>query len=207
MAYFIPTDTIRVEQEVKKSRFITTIGRAENKACAVAFIERVRIEFPDATHNCWAYVAGPPANTLAIGMSDDGEPHGTAGRPMLSILQHKGIGEIVVVVTRYYGGINLGAGGLIRAYGGAVQQAIDALSVQERVDYKHGRICLSYALESPVRHILETLQLTVGQAEYRDRVILSLSVPERTIAALVDRLSQETTGTAQIEWILDPKAK
>lgn len=200
MPYLIPSETIRVEQDVKKSRFIATVGRAENKACAVAFIEAVRTEFPDATHNCWAYVAGPPANTLAIGMSDDGEPHGTAGRPMLNVLQHKNIGEIVVVVTRYYGGVKLGAGGLVRAYGGAVQQAIDVLPVRERVDYRQGRITVTYALENPIRHLLETLKLPVIRAEYKDQVILNLNVPEPTIATLTERLSQEMAGSAQVEW-------
>ncbi len=200
MSYPIPSETIRVEQDVKKSRFIATMGHAENRACAVAFIDAVRTEFPDAAHNCWAYVAGPPANTLAVGMSDDGEPHGTAGRPMLNVLQHKGIGEIVVVVTRYFGGVKLGAGGLVRAYASTVQQAIDVLPVHERVDYRQGRITVSYAHENPVRHLLDTLQLSVIQAEYGDQVVLNLKVPELAIATVTERLSQEMAGSAQVEW-------
>ena len=200
MSYPIPSETIRVEQDVKKSQFIANMGRAENRERAVAFIEAVRTEFPDATHNCWAYIAGPPANTLAIGMSDDGEPHGTAGRPMLNVLQHKNIGERVVVVTRNFGGVKLGAGGLVRAYASTVQQAIDVLPVHEKVDYRKGRINVSYALENPVRHLLETLQLPVLQAEYGDQVILYLQVPEPAIATITEHLSQKIAGSARIEW-------
>jgi len=86
MAYLVPARTVRVELEIKKSRFIATVGRAENRVAALTFIDAVRAEFPDATHNVWAFVAGRPGNTLDIGMSDDGEPHGTAGRPMLNVL-------------------------------------------------------------------------------------------------------------------------
>ena len=95
----------------------------------------MNVEFPDATHNCWAYVAGPPASTGRVGMSDAGEPHGTAGRPMLTVLLHSGVGEIAAVVTRYYGGIKLGTGGLVKAYGGAVLAALEALPRVERIDY------------------------------------------------------------------------
>ncbi|NLG62975.1 MAG: hypothetical protein GX539_12100, partial [Candidatus Cloacimonetes bacterium] len=100
---------------VQRSRFIATLAHAPDVESARAFIEEVRAEFPDATHNCWAFVAGPPGSTSHVGFSDAGEPHGTAGRPMLDVLLHSGIGEVAAVVTRYFGGVKLGKGGLVRA--------------------------------------------------------------------------------------------
>ena len=95
---------------VKRSRFLTHAARAGSPAEAKAFIEAVSLKHADATHNCWAYVAGPPGSTARIGCSDDGEPHGTAGRPMLQVLLHSGIGDVACVATRWFGGIKLGTG-------------------------------------------------------------------------------------------------
>ena len=111
----------REEETVKRSRFIVTVGRAASPEAAHAFIERIREEHSQATHNCWAFNAGEPGSTAQVGASDDGEPKGTAGRPMLTAVLHSGIGEVVVVVTRYFGGILLGTGGLVRAYQGSAQ--------------------------------------------------------------------------------------
>jgi len=116
--YSIPLRVHRVEESILRSRFITSVAHAPDAAAAHAFVQSIREEFPDATHHCWAFVAGPPASTTHIGMSDDGEPGGTAGRPMLTALLHGGAGEIVAVCTRYYGGVKLGTGGLSRAYSG-----------------------------------------------------------------------------------------
>ena len=112
----------RVEQTIKRSRFICTAAHVTSPEEAKAFIDQIREEFSDARHNCWAFAAGAPGATAQVGMSDDGEPHGTAGRPMLTVLLHCGVGEIAVVVTRYFGGILLGTGGLIRAYQGTAEQ-------------------------------------------------------------------------------------
>ncbi|MGD9326788.1 MAG: YigZ family protein, partial [Desulfobacterales bacterium] len=105
--YKIPAKLYRTEETIKRSRFIATVARAFTEEDAKAFISIIKNEFPDATHNCWAYVAGPPGDTARIGMSDDGEPHGTAGKPILTALLHSEIGEIVAVVTRYFGGTKL----------------------------------------------------------------------------------------------------
>ncbi|HEX4932653.1 MAG TPA: YigZ family protein, partial [Gemmatimonadaceae bacterium] len=102
--YPVPAERVRAELVIERSRFICTMGRAETSEAAHAFVKEVQGEFADATHNCWAFVAGAPGSTARIGMSDDGEPHGTAGRPMLTVLMHSGVGEVVAVVTRYFGG-------------------------------------------------------------------------------------------------------
>src|SRR6185437_606076 len=103
------------------------IARVSTPDEAQLLVRELDVEFSDATHNCWAYVAGPPGSTSRVGMSDAGEPHGTAGRPMLTVLLHSGVGEIAAVVTRYYGGTKLGTGGLVKAYGGSVQLALESL--------------------------------------------------------------------------------
>ena len=131
--YPIPLTVHRTEEEILRSRFITTVGHTPTVEAARAFIATVRAEFTDASHNCWAYLVGPPGSTAQIGMSDDGEPHGTAGRPMLTVLLHSEIGDICAVVTRYFGGTLLGKGGLVKAYSGGVQLALATLPLQEKV--------------------------------------------------------------------------
>jgi hypothetical protein len=109
--YRVPAGEHRARDEISRSRFVTTLAPAPSLAEAHAFVARVRAEFPDATHNCWAFVVGPPGSTGRVGLSDAGEPHGTAGRPMLTALLHSGVGDVAAVVTRYYGGTKLGTGG------------------------------------------------------------------------------------------------
>ncbi len=134
--YPIPAGRARVEEVILRSRFITTAGPAANVDEAKAFIAEMRAEFADATHNCYAFAAGPPGSTAMAGMSDDGEPGGTAGRPMLAVVLGSGLGDLVVVVTRYYGGTKLGTGGLVRAYSGGVKAVLDVLPVREKVTYR-----------------------------------------------------------------------
>ena len=154
--YPVPAARHRVEECIQRSRFICTVQRAITPEAAQAFIKEMNVEFADATHNCWAYVAGPPGSSDRIGMSDDGEPHGTAGRPMLTVLVHGGVGEITAVVTRYYGGTKLGTGGLVKAYGGVVQLALATLPREERVDLVSVQVTVGYpniaAMQRASRH-------------------------------------------------------
>jgi|TARA_B110000495_G_C22695745_1_gene409860 uncharacterized YigZ family protein len=199
--YLVPADTIVVRQELKKSRFIASAGRASNKAEAVSFIQSVRRTFPDASHNCWAYIAGEPNNTVAIGMSDDGEPQGTAGKPMLNVLQHKGIGEIVVVVTRYFGGVKLGAGGLVRAYSNAVQAVMEQLPLAEVVAVKEAQLQFPYAHESAIRRLLESLGIIIVETGYQDNVLMHLKIPENQADELEQKAINQTHGEAMLKWL------
>ena len=199
-SYQVPADTLVVEQELKKSRFIASAGRASNKAEALAFIQAVRSTFPDATHNCWAYIAGEPNNTVEIGMSDDGEPQGTAGKPMLNVLQHKGSGEVVVVVTRYFGGVKLGAGGLVRAYSGAVQAVMEALPVEEVVAVKEALLQFPYAQESTLRRLMESLHIEVVETAYQEQVLMHIRVPETQAQELELKAVNQTHGEAVLKW-------
>ena len=109
--FYVPASRVRASEIIKRSRFIATVERASSVEEARVFIDKIKKEFPDANHNCWAYEAGAPGSLVSVGMSDDGEPRSTAGKPMLNVLINSGIGEIVAVVTRYFGGIKLGTGG------------------------------------------------------------------------------------------------
>lgn len=188
--YAVPAATHRVEQEASRSRFIATIGRASTVDEAQAFIRAVAAEFPDATHNCWAYVVGPPGDTGRIGMSDAGEPHGTAGRPMLNALLHAMVGDVVAVVTRYYGGTKLGTGGLVRAYGGGVQAALSTLPTIERIDYVSLTVTVDYATLTALHQLCAGCEAEILSQDFAEKVRVSLKVPDehadRFRAALLD---------------------
>lgn len=201
--YLIPAHTIRVEQEIKKSRFVAAVGRAENKTEALSFIENERETYPDARHHCWAYVAGNPKDTIDIGMSDDGEPQGTAGKPILHVLQQSGIGEIVAVVTRYFGGIKLGTGGLFRAYSGSVQLAMKELVVREYVALKKARITLSYTHEKNIGRLLKRHKGVIKEKIYEDKVIYQVEVPEKNSGEFSQQILNHTHGEVSVEWHQD----
>jgi uncharacterized YigZ family protein len=188
--YPVPAVTHRTQQEISRSRFITTIARAPTVEDAVAFVRAVGEEFRDATHNCWAYLVGPPGDTSRIGMSDDGEPHGTAGRPMLNALLHAGVGDVAVVVTRYYGGTKLGTGGLVRAYGGGVQQALATLPVAERIDYVHLTVVVEYARITALQELCADFEADILGQTFAADVRVDLRVPvgnaDRFRAAVLD---------------------
>jgi uncharacterized YigZ family protein len=196
--YPVPARRHRTEETIERSRFICTLERVATPETAQAFVRELNAEFPDATHNCWAYVAGPPGSTSRIGMSDAGEPHGTAGRPMLTVLLHGGIGEIAAVVTRYYGGIKLGTGGLVKAYGGAVQHALETLPRAERVDWVELPVTVGYAAIAAVQQLLPGYGAEVVSQAYEAEVRYLLRVPQPLAAALRDALLDATRGQAQI---------
>ena len=196
LRYPVPAARCRVEQTIDRSRFICDVARASSPAAAQALVREIAAAFPDATHHCWAYLAGPPGDTAQIGMSDDGEPHGTAGRPMLTVLLHSGVGEIVAVVTRDYGGTKLGTGGLVRAYSAVVQAALVALGTVERLEYASIAVVLAYAHLSAVRHLLPTFEAIITSEAYGEEVELCVSVPLPRRAALCDALADATCGRA-----------
>lgn len=160
----------------------------------MSVLDAVRGEFPDATHNCWAFVVGPPGSTRQIGMSDDGEPHGTAGRPILHTLLHGGVGEIVAVVTRYYGGVKLGKGGLGRAYSGGVKEALATLPTVMRVARVRVRLEVGYAAYEGVRRILEGLEGAVLDEVFVAGVVMEAELPAVHYDALVQQVADLTGG-------------
>lgn len=196
--YLIPARAHRVEEVILKSRFITVGAHAPSPESSQAFLAEIRQEFPDATHHCWAYVAGPPGSTLSIGMSDDGEPHGTAGRPMLNALLHSEVGEIVAVCIRYYGGTKLGTGGLSRAYSGGVKLLLESLPTVERVDRVGLQVVIDYASVDAARRLFEELEAIVEVEEYGERVEYILAIPEENASELSRAIAGITKGQGVI---------
>jgi uncharacterized YigZ family protein len=197
--YPVPAATHRVEETIRRSRFITTVARAGTPEAARAFVAAVRQEFPDATHNCWAFVAGPPGDSGQVGMSDDGEPHGTAGRPMLTALLHGGVGEVAAVVTRYYGGVKLGKGGLGRAYAGGVVAALETLPTELLVPTAEVTVELRHADVTGARRIFLRLGVTVLDEAWGEGIAYRLRVPEPVMAELASELGGLTRGRAEVK--------
>lgn len=194
--YPVPAGIHRVETVIQRSRFITTVGPAPTVEAARAFIAAVRREFADATHNGWAYLVGPPGQTAQVGFSDDGEPHGTAGRPMLDVLVHSGVGDIVAVVTRYFGGVLLGKGGLVRAYSGGVKLALASLPRRERVERVRVDLVIPYTLVKPLRLLLPDCEAEVVAEDYGADVGLTLQVPADRIEAFRRAVEDVAQGQA-----------
>jgi uncharacterized YigZ family protein len=198
LGYPVPARTHRAESVIERSRFIATVGLARDAHDARAFIDAVRAEHPDATHNCWAYVAGAPGSTTVIGMSDAGEPHGTAGRPMLDVLLHSGVGEVVAVVTRYYGGVKLGKGGLVRAYGGAVQAALATLPLAERIERVTLLVTVGYGDVDALRRLLGEAGAELLEERYEDVACYRVTVPAPRLDAFTRQLLDRSAGRADI---------
>ena len=199
LRYAIPSRIYRVEELIQRSRFITTAAHAPDANAANAFVDSVRELFPDATHHCWAVVAGPPGSTAHIGMSDDGEPHGTAGRPMLTVLLHSGVGEVVTVCTRYFGGVKLGTGGLSRAYAGGVKLLLQTLPTELKIKRVHVSVRVAYPHVESLQRLLDDLEVVVEHEEYGEEVRYQIAVPVMTLETLREQLAQLTSGEGILE--------
>ena len=173
VAYDIPESSQEVVYEIKKSRFIAVGAHITTKQGAKDFLNTSKQRYPDARHHCWAYQFGPPNMPHSAAMSDDGEPSGTAGKPILNVLKHKDIGDIMIVVTRYFGGIKLGASGLVRAYSHAAQLAIDNLTLKQQVPMLSIAITCDFSQEQTVRHWLSSIHNKNLQAQYLQQVVIT----------------------------------
>lgn len=195
--YSVPAAELVWEQEIKKSRFIAHIAHTPTPADARAFIDAVRRTEPHAGHHCWACVAGAPTDTQVLGFSDDGEPSGTAGKPMLAQLQGTGLGELTAVVSRYFGGIKLGTGGLVRAYGGTVAAALKLLETRERRMLKGVSLSVDYADSAVLEHLQGRYQGVWQQLDYGARISGVLLLDARDIPDFCRQLSDHTQGRVQ----------
>ena len=196
--YPIPAGVNRVQETIQRSRFITTLSHTPESAVAHQFVKQIREEFPDATHHCWAFAAGPPGSTSQVGLSDDGEPHNTAGKPMLNALLHGGVGEIVAVCTRYYGGVKLGTGGLSRAYSSGVKLALDALPTEPKIDRVTVEIVIGYENVTELHRIMAEQEVVVEGEEYGERVQIRCAVPADALATFVAAVADVTSGSGSV---------
>ncbi|SNZ17637.1 uncharacterized protein, YigZ family [Natronoarchaeum philippinense] len=186
----------RAEFEVTGSEFIGHVAPAPDADTAESFVAEVREEYADATHNVPAYrVRADPFREWA---SDDGEPAGSAGKPALNVLQQEAIENVVAVVTRYYGGTNLGVGGLARAYSRAVKEGLDEAGVVEERPHERFTVAVEYDDSGTVRGIVESAGVEFD-AEYAERVTLTVRAPVADADALRDRIRSATSGRAVID--------
>ena len=199
MNRFQLTATVKHTLEIKKSQFITWLLPLESKQQAKQYLQQARDEYPDARHHCWAYLMGDSPNSLTAAMSDDGEPSGTAGKPMLNVLQHKPVNNVMVIVIRYFGGIKLGAGGLVRAYSQAVEQAYGLAELLPVIVKDQFKITLPFAEENWLRHTLSKFSGEINSTDYQQQVIAEVSIPQDYSAAFIEALSNRQIDFKQNE--------
>ena len=192
--YYIPTQASETEFVEKRSRFIGHVWRVDSEEEARARIEEMKKRYYDARHNCWCYLIkdGP------VRYSDDGEPQGTAGQPMLNVFQREGVVNVVCVVTRYFGGILLGTGGLVRAYTDATKAAIEA------ADIVTVSVCVDIVLEVPyglyeqLCRVAEGCGAKLAESDFAENVLLTFRMLDGTQASFLEKLTELTRGQSEI---------
>lgn len=181
----------------KKSRFIATVLPVKSEEEADAFIEQMRKKYWNATHNCFAYVIGDRQEIQRY--SDDGEPGGTAGKPMLDVLLGEGIHDTAVVVTRYFGGTLLGTGGLVRAYSSATKAGLMSSLIITRISGVKLKITIDYTGFGKVQYLLAQRGIQILDTGYTDKVELEVLIPQELLHAVVDEITEGTNGKALLE--------
>ena len=189
---------VHSELIIKKSRFIGCVQPMQDRAGAQAVVDALWRQHPGAAHVCWALLAG--GHSAAV---DDGEPGGTAGRPMLEVLRHQDLDGVLATVVRYFGGVKLGAGGLVRAYTDAVAQALLQAEKVPIVRLALLRCAVPYALEGLLRREIELAGASLLQVAHDQDVVLDFSLPEDAAAALQVRLAE--AGQGRIAWLAAPE--
>ncbi len=189
-------NTATVEYIINKSRFIVNAKRTENEQAAAAFIISIKKKYWDATHNCSAYIIGSKADQKKA--DDDGEPSGTAGHPMLDVLEKKKISDLTVVVSRYFGGIKLGAGGLIRAYGHGVSSVLAAAIIVERTPFEKVELEFAYTFMGSLENCLHKTDICVLQKDYADAVKFTVLIGIEESKQILDTINDLTAGSCII---------
>ena len=188
---------LTLETEVKHSRFIAALRRVEDADAAQAFVQDRRGAYPDARHHCSAFIVGNGPSDRVERANDDGEPGGTAGIPMLQVLKARDLVDVAVVVTRYFGGIKLGAGGLVRAYSGAVAAAVDAAPLVRRERRHLHTLAVGHAEAGRVESELRGRGVVVVDTTYAESAVLTLAA--RDTAELADLVAAVTSGTGTLD--------
>lgn len=183
---------------IKRSRFITTIAHTASVDEAKAFIENISAQYADANHNCFAYNATAPLSTAFCGCSDDGEPKGTAGHPMLNVVLHSGIGELTAVVTRYFGGVLLGTGGLVKAYQDSVKEALLTLPTCERMIASYLNLGIDHRYVPKFMHLLPRYRASITKENYAEIAYFEVVLPQHEADNLERELIDLTKGGVKL---------
>jgi uncharacterized YigZ family protein len=200
--YYTPATVVHHTAVEKKSKFITFLTGVTSKDEAMLLLKSIALQEAGANHNCYAYIIGDPHSPVDIHCSDDGEPSGTAGRPLLNILLHENIGNVLVVVSRYFGGIKLGCGGLVRAYSGGLKAALSEVVLEEYSAQKRLKITFHYQFEGSVRRAVEDHSACIVATVYAGDVCFTLDIMEKSLASFVIALGEITGG--QVVLTVDP---
>ena len=195
-SYQIPVGTHRIELPVSNSRFIATVGHAESVDAAKQFLASVREEMPDASHHVYAFRVGY-GNSVTEGMSDDGEPSGTAGPPVLSVLRGTQIGDVVIVVTRYFGGTKLGTGGLVRAYSQAARDALSTLPVEEKIEKQLVGIECPYPLYEQIKRLIIQHEGMLDDEQFTTQVAILATFRVERLPQFADDLRELSAGQVE----------
>jgi uncharacterized YigZ family protein len=196
--YSIPASEARIELQVKNSRFIGRAGYTPSVAEAKAFIEKVKAEEPSCTHAVYAFAVGH-GTSVTHGVSDAGEPSGTAGRPALAVVKGSGLGDVTVVIVRYFGGTKLGTGGLVKAYTETAQQALAAVSIAEKVEQRLVEVTIPYALYEPITRLVEIHGGRMDAEEFAADIKLRLIFVADDLPTFQVALAEATSGQVSIE--------
>lgn len=199
MKYLIPKSAVVFEEEIKKSRFITYLKNTEGMDQAKSFWQEIRTLHPNARHHCWATVAGAPSDSQLLGFSDDKEPAGTAGRPILNALLGSQIGEVSAVVVRYYGGILLGTGGLARAYSNGVQQALRLLETEIKIKRESYILVCDYEQIGWVQHLCSQHSVLIYSQNFQEKVQFQLGLSSEQKSIFIQELIERSAGQLTLD--------
>ena len=197
-SYLTIQDRATAEIEEKKSRFIAQLCHVETEEEALTFLEEIRAEHRMARHNVYAYIIRGEGASERVRYSDDGEPAKTAGTPALEVLQHSGLTDLIVVVTRYFGGVLLGTGGLVRAYTTATARALEAAEVVTVRSVVELEVTVDYSLYERAALLIQAAGAKLADPQFTDRVTLRWQMPEGTEPPLLEQLRELTRGGAQV---------
>lgn len=195
-SYRVPRGPHRIQTEVARSRFIATVSRVETVEDARAFLASIRAEMPDASHHVYAFRVGFGGSTTE-GMSDDGEPSGTAGPPVLAVLRGTDIGDVIIVVTRYFGGTKLGTGGLVRAYSEAAHIAFNSLETELKIDKRLVGVEIDYRFLTPLKRLIPDYEGEIEDETFAERITLLIRMPAQHVAAFSTALLDLTAGQSE----------
>ena len=197
--YQIAAEEIIDETIVTRSRFICYLKPCASTTDAKTFIKSLQVMHPQANHHCYAFIAGRPENSQLYGFSDDGEPSGTAGKPMLAMLMGSEIGELCAVVVRYFGGTKLGPGGLQRAYGGSVRQALALLPTKLKIPMVRKTLACQYTQINDVLYFLDQCGGEIIQQDYNENIELTLALPDEKIDVFQQQLQTMSAGQLTLQ--------
>ena len=198
--YSIPKRQYTTETVINNSSFITTLRRIRSLPEMREMYLELQQQHTKANHNCWAVIAGAPADSQEYGFSDDGEPNSTAGKPIFNVLHHSGVGQTGLIVTRYFGGIKLGKGGLVRAYTEAAQKGVDGATFTT-FSKKSKLICtFAYDQEPIFRHFLDQHNLKKADFSYSEVVTVQLLINETSLRDIMERLQTRLAGNIALEF-------